>query len=479
MKEIANLSLLEKIVAIFDVYDDDLLSLLEDVDSATKRLQEIGEFTATDLDRLKRAFLPDRISDTLNIESIQVNPRLTQAILEGLTVSDTDKYAEQAILNVNEANLFIENAAKSNDILSLRHVSEINRLIEVGMGESKEPGRTRQIDVRITGSSHEPPHWADVPDILRSGLAEVEQSNSHPVAKACFGHWLISHVHPFENGNGRTARLIQDLLLIRSGLLPVGIPIGRRSDYYDALSEADQGNGIPLVRIVAAAELSALDKAFQVGSEEKASRSRVKQLLAQANTRVENLDFQKYEFWSRKVDVLLAEITRRLDQWNDDDGKIQFKYFIEEKPNFQKWTEIKKEGWAPQTHLCKIEVRQGREIILKALWYAKRHRLDFVIGDNSELAQEVGIYLALAHPQDRFLVIEPLRDPYVQLREVLPWNSGFRILTETDLNESQNEREGVRYEFFRPAWHMDEVATLGRYLDDFLEQLLRKCGLVE
>lgn len=466
-------------MALFDVFDEDVLSLLEDVDAARSRLQEIGEFSSNDLDRLKRAFLPDRISDTLNIESIQVNPRLTRAVLEGLTVSDTDKYAEQAILNVNEANLFIENAALSNDRLSVRHISEINRLIEIGMGESREPGRIRQIDLKITGSRHNPPHWAEVLGGLEKLVTEVESSGLHPVALACFAHWGVSNIHPFENGNGRTARLVQDFLLIRAKYLPVGIPIGKRADYYEALAEADDGDGMPLVRIVAGAELAALDKAYQVGSEEAASRNRVKQLLFQSQKRAENRDLQRYELWSRKVDVLLSELTRRFDQWNDDSDQIKFKYYVEEKPDFIKWKEIIKEGWAHQTHLLKFDVKQGRETVLSGLWYAKRHRLDFVSGSNAELRNSVGVFLTLALPNLKFMVIDPLRDPYVEIREICPWENGYRIFTDPKVSGHLENKEGIHFQFESPNWEMDEAASFGVYLDDFLEQLLRKCGFVE
>ena len=62
----------------------EILDRCTEVDAELLRLRELGDFGPNTLDRLMKTFLPERISDTLNIESIFVNPRLTRAVLEGL-----------------------------------------------------------------------------------------------------------------------------------------------------------------------------------------------------------------------------------------------------------------------------------------------------------------------------------------------------------------------------------------------------------
>ena len=85
-----------------------LQSLLADLDAELAAFQALGEFPPEVQDELQRAFLPERISDTLNIEGIRVNPRITRAILEGLTIAESDQYNEREILNVISANELIE-----------------------------------------------------------------------------------------------------------------------------------------------------------------------------------------------------------------------------------------------------------------------------------------------------------------------------------------------------------------------------------
>jgi hypothetical protein len=66
---------------------------------------------------------------------------------------------------------------------------------------------------------------------------------------ATWAHWSIARIHPFEDGNGRMARLWQDLLLLRGRLTSSIIRPEDRSGYYEALSAADEGDCDPLVQL--------------------------------------------------------------------------------------------------------------------------------------------------------------------------------------------------------------------------------------
>ena len=82
---------------------NNLCSLLEDVEKERQALEDLGGFSAEVKEEIYRAFLPDRISDTLNMEGIQVNPRITKAILKGRALSEVARSNEQAILHVIKA----------------------------------------------------------------------------------------------------------------------------------------------------------------------------------------------------------------------------------------------------------------------------------------------------------------------------------------------------------------------------------------
>lgn len=79
------------------------------------------------------------------------------------------------------------------------------------------------------------------------------QKKLHPVELASIVHHKLVNIHPFDDGNGRTARLVMNLLLMRAGYPLVVILKNDRKKYYDALECADKGDYKPFVRFVAQA----------------------------------------------------------------------------------------------------------------------------------------------------------------------------------------------------------------------------------
>jgi Fic family protein len=90
-------------------------------------------------------------------------------------------------------------------------------------------------------------------------LNSSEVTLLHPVERAALAHFRLVHVHPFTDGNGRTARLLMNLLLMREGYPPAVIRVEDRPVYYDALDAAHEGDTEPFVQLVAEAAERALD----------------------------------------------------------------------------------------------------------------------------------------------------------------------------------------------------------------------------
>lgn len=119
---------------VFDT-DSEIEKALAEIDQAVASLRNTGDFSPAVVDEIARAFLPEelravidrellvgRIEDTLAIESIVVNPRVTTSVLEGTALDDVDRYTKQAILNVHAANSFVENEARQGSPLSKRKI---------------------------------------------------------------------------------------------------------------------------------------------------------------------------------------------------------------------------------------------------------------------------------------------------------------------------------------------------------------------
>lgn len=72
----------------------------------------------------------------------------------------------------------------------------------------------------------------------------------HPLIVAAIAHYNFVRIHPFDNGNGKGARILMNLILIKKGIPPAIIENEKRRRYIEALSSADKGNLISFVEFV-------------------------------------------------------------------------------------------------------------------------------------------------------------------------------------------------------------------------------------
>jgi Fic family protein len=161
------------------------------------------------------------------------------------------------IVNLEEAMRFIENNTALSPI-NRAFVSELHKLAVAGLplppegeGDSR-PGRYRESPVAILRSSHKPPDYTQVGDYMEELFAFVssEGPSKQDLLKTAIAHHRFLWIHPFGNGNGRTARLLTYAMLVKQGfrvdigeriLNPTAVFCADRNAYYDSLRAADSG----------------------------------------------------------------------------------------------------------------------------------------------------------------------------------------------------------------------------------------------
>ena len=113
-------------------------------------------------------------------------------------------------------------------------------------------GKYRGGDVAIAGSGHKPPLAIEIPHKMQELISWFRQNQMklHPIELASLIHHKIVSIHPFEDGNGRTARIVMDIILLREGFPLVVILKNDRKKYYETLSKADNGNYLPFIEFV-------------------------------------------------------------------------------------------------------------------------------------------------------------------------------------------------------------------------------------
>ncbi|HHX78354.1 MAG TPA: Fic family protein [Acholeplasmataceae bacterium] len=167
----------------------------------------------------------------------------TKVVLEnGITIKGKPLKDHLEIINHKEAIEYIEDLVSKNVKLSEYDIRSVHYLILKEI-DSTNAGKYRNENVFISGAKHVPPVYMNVPYKMQNLIDQYQSwKDFHPVVRACFLHGEFVKIHPFIDGNGRTARLLLNFELIQSGYPPVVIKTENRADYYDALDKAHTTN---------------------------------------------------------------------------------------------------------------------------------------------------------------------------------------------------------------------------------------------
>ncbi len=163
------------------------------------------------------------------------------------------------ILNIENAMKYIED--NINDIpISSFFIRELHQLTVEGLSYRREgaqhPGRFREGNVRIGGSTHTPPDYTQVEPMMQELIDFVNKVDTpkYDLLKIAIAHHRFVWIHPFENGNGRVVRLFTYALLLkfvfksRDRIInPTAVFCSDRDAYYANLSKADTGTNEGLI----------------------------------------------------------------------------------------------------------------------------------------------------------------------------------------------------------------------------------------
>ena len=128
--------------------------------------------------------------------------------------------------------------------------------------DPEHAGRYREGQVFITGTEYAPPTAEEEPGLMAGLVEELNKRRDamHPVLLAAYAHRRLVDIHPFQDGNGRTARLLMNLILVNRGYCVVSIPPILRHDYITALQQAQRAQGpsdTAFIRLICECELEA------------------------------------------------------------------------------------------------------------------------------------------------------------------------------------------------------------------------------
>lgn len=217
--------------------------LLNEIDELKSRLDNFRQF---DSFRIKQALELEYTFESNRIEGNTLTLRETDLVInEGLTISGKSMREHLEAINHKEAIDYIKQLMDKSTSLIEREVLAIHNLILRGI-HSEDAGRYRKVQVMIKGSSHMPPQPFLVAKEMEDYFIWYEENKSkmHPVVLAAEMHERLVTIHPFIDGNGRTSRLVMNLILLQHGYIIANIKgdYDSRMKYYQALETAQTSN---------------------------------------------------------------------------------------------------------------------------------------------------------------------------------------------------------------------------------------------
>ena len=232
-------------------FDSDLTGLIMDLNHL--RQKTLGGTTPVYIFfQIKNIF---HILESIGSARIEGNHTTLVEYIDAKIVPSPSTETEQIIeiRNMESALDFID---KNIDDTSINRIffSELHKQVvaELTAEGSKMPGEYRQEEIRIAGAKHFPPDYAQV-SLLMEELFDFIDHDDPPqfdLLKTAIVHHRFAWIHPFDNGNGRTVRLLTYAMLVKQGfkvrlgriINPTAVFCSNRDAYYSKLARTDMGD---------------------------------------------------------------------------------------------------------------------------------------------------------------------------------------------------------------------------------------------
>jgi Fic family protein len=240
-------------------------SVLQDLDRAKAALRDVGGLPRPEeAQAIWAGIWHEETHHSTAIEGNTMVLRQVRVLLEkGRAVGNKELREYLEIKAYGDAAQWVYTQAvdggewSGGDLINVTELRQIHALVvgpvwqhspPTGQQDLEGPGAFRRQDIQPLASGHTPPPWPDVAAQVHEWLAFANKppSNTHVMTHLADAHARLQRIHPFLDGNGRTGRLVLNLMLVRLGYPPAIILSRDRSTYLKNLARADRGDPAPL-----------------------------------------------------------------------------------------------------------------------------------------------------------------------------------------------------------------------------------------
>ena len=187
----------------------------------------------------------DYIYNSNAIEGNTLSYNETEALLEhGITINGKPVKDYIEVINHSTAYDNLIRLIETDKPITEQNIKYIHRLITIGLLDAECSGKYRRCNVRIGRSKHLPPTHDKVLVLMKELVEWYNKEYYEPEELAVAFKYYFLNIHPFVDGNGRTSRLLYNLIMLKQGYTPIIIENKDRLEYYISLEETNNTHNL-------------------------------------------------------------------------------------------------------------------------------------------------------------------------------------------------------------------------------------------
>ena len=346
------------------VYDDSRLTDFETLASRVREMRVRGKLSPEVLHRIRKHFRIKNVYHSNAIEGNVLAVGETREVVEhGLTITGKPLKDQAEARNLSHALDFLEELAGNiNTPITENDIRQLHALVLHEL--SDEAGAYRSVPVAISGSEYSPPGPESVPGQMADfgrWLSEFSVPDDEAFAHvsglfaAAAAHTWFVTVHPFIDGNGRVARPLMNLMLMRHGYPIAIITKEDRLRYYDALEFSQASDLTPFVILIAESIEESLEE-YEAAAVEQREQTEWATSLAEKFTHPERVRAENaYEVWRNAMELLKSYLQQTVDVLDQvtDYGNVYLKDFGS--LEFEKYSALRRGASAKRTWFLRVD----------------------------------------------------------------------------------------------------------------------------
>ncbi len=217
-------------------------ALLREIEANKSKIDQFRPLSLSLVQQIRAYWRVGLTYSSNAIEGNTLTETETKVLIEdGLTIGGKSLRETFEVVGHSDAMTFLYDFVDKKEKTSEETVKKLHSCFYRLIDEANA-GSYRKTAIFISGTDYIPPKWEELETLMKKGVAPLLISTEPIPIIAAKWHTLIANMHPFIDGNGRTARLMMNLLLLQHGYPITVVPPIYRVKYIQLCNQANKGN---------------------------------------------------------------------------------------------------------------------------------------------------------------------------------------------------------------------------------------------